>query len=160
MRIHAYRPPVTAAAPRKDPLEEMRQAQRYLEENPDATFEEAYMAPYNKACKESTKAIDAPFMRLNVALMGGLATLHPLSAFAFGTTTGLGVTAMGALEAIEGRRDNNPFMVKAGLFNAAIGLSLAATPFVPPAARLVPLGLMGLREVWIRTAPQTVQLPK
>lgn len=160
MRIHAFRPPVAIATTPKDPVEELREAMRYLEENPDATFEEAYLAPYDKACKDSTKVVDQPFMRLNVALMGGLATLHPLSAFAFGTTTGLGVTALGALEAIEGRRDNNPFMVKAGLFNAAIGLSLAATPFVPPAARLVPLGLMGLREVWIRNAPNTVQLPK
>ena len=109
--------------------------------------------PYDKPVLDSLKAIDTGVGRLNTALMLGLASLHPIAGYAFGATTGLGLTAIGGMTVAEAHKQNDSSALKKGLFNVAIGLTAAAAPFIPEfplAARLAPLGLVGLREIWLR----------
>ncbi len=136
-----------------DERDDLEKALEYLKENPDADFTRAYTARYDQPYKESVKAASQGPMRLNVAVMLALAATHRIPGHLFGGFTGIGLTALGGLELAEGLKREDSFMTKAGLFNVAIGLTAVAAPFTPGypwVARLAPLGLAGIREVWIR----------
>lgn len=133
--------------------DDIQQALDYMKENPDADFSEAYTAKYDKPYKDSIKNFSGVGVRLNTAIFLGVGATHPIAGKVCGGFFGLAAVALGGLELAEGIKRDDSYLKKAGAFNLAIGATAAAAPFVPGFpwwARLAPLGLVGLREVWLR----------